>query len=314
MPKAHSPRHGSMQFWPRKRAKKLTPRLRSWQYASLKPLTGFIGYKVGMIHVIAVDNRKNSLTRGMEIFIPITVLEVPNLGIYSVRLYKAGLSGLYIKKEIVLGFNKNMGRKIPKPKSFAKVDTLKDLVNELNPDLIGLLVYNNPSFRKKPELVEFKALADTSATVDWISEHNIIKVEHVLTKGLFVNVHAITKGKGLQGPVRRFGIGLKPHKSEKGRRTPGSLGPWNAQGKIMWRIAKPGQHGLHLRTEYNKLILDIGDDTNKINPSGGFHKYGVVKGSYLLLAGSVPGSVKRSVVITLTPKQQEPMEILQIVK
>lgn len=318
MPKPHSPRHGSMQYWPRKRAKRLTPRLRSWYYANLKPIAGFIGYKAGMVHVIAIDNRKNSLTKGMEISIPATVLEVPDLGLYSVRLYKNSLSGLSIKKEVVLGFNKNLARKMPKPKTLAKDDELKKLVQEINPDLIGLLVYNNPSFKKTPELIEFKALpntqTDTLNIINWILEHKTIKAEHVLTKGVFVNVHAVTKGKGLQGPVRRFGIGLKSHKSEKGRRTPGSLGPWNAQGKIMWRTAKSGQHGFHLRTEYNKLILDIGNDPGKINPPGGFHRYGLIKASYLLLAGSVPGSVKRSVVVTLTPRKQEPMELVHIVK
>ena len=58
MGQSHAPRHGSMQFWPRKRARRMYPRVRSWaDCKDAKPL-GFAGYKVGMTHVIYVDNKK----------------------------------------------------------------------------------------------------------------------------------------------------------------------------------------------------------------------------------------------------------------
>ena len=53
-----------------------------------------------------------------------------------------------------------------------------------------------------------------------------IKVNDVFNDNEMVDVHAITKGKGTQGPVKRFGIKLKQHKSEKGTRRVGSLGDW----------------------------------------------------------------------------------------
>jgi large subunit ribosomal protein L3 len=53
--------------------------------------------------------------------------------------------------------------------------------------------------------------------------------------------------------------------------------------------------GYHQRTEYNKRILKIGIDGKDITPKGGFVKYGEVKGTYVIVDGSLPGPVKRLV-------------------
>ncbi len=51
--------------------------------------------------------------------------------------------------------------------------------------------------------------------------------------------------------------------------------------------------GYHQRTEYNKRILKMGIDGSEISPKGGFLRYGPVKGTYVVLNGSLPGSAKR---------------------
>jgi large subunit ribosomal protein L3 len=53
--------------------------------------------------------------------------------------------------------------------------------------------------------------------------------------------------------------------------------------------------GFHQRTEFNKRIIKIGENGDEITPSGGFVHYGVVRNEYVLIAGSVPGPVKRLV-------------------
>jgi large subunit ribosomal protein L3 len=74
-----------------------------------------------------------------------------------------------------------------------------------------------------------------------------------------VDTIAITKGKGIQGPVKRWGIKRLPHKSRKTVRGVGSIGPWTP-GTVMYSVPRAGQMGFHQRTEYNKQILKIGDD------------------------------------------------------
>ena len=123
---------------------------------------------------------------------------------------------------------------------------------------------------------------------------NEIKVSEVLKENQYVDIHSITKGKGIQGPVKRFGVSLKQHKSEKGIRRVGSLG--NRYAKT-WRVAHPGQTGFFKRTEYNKLIFKIAND-REINPGAGFHKYGIIKNDYVMVKGSVGGPQKRVIIMT----------------
>jgi large subunit ribosomal protein L3 len=61
----------------------------------------------------------------------------------------------------------------------------------------------------------------------------------------------------------------------------------------MWTVPRAGQLGFHRRTEYGKQIIKIGADGKEVTPKGGFHKYGVIKGPYIVLRGSIPGHVKR---------------------
>src|SRR6056297_292277 len=92
MPKRKSPRKGSLQFWPRKRARKFLPSV-NWNIipnGSSKNLKGFIGYKAGMASAYIKDNTPDSRTKDKKIIIPVTILECPKIKILSVRFYKNG--------------------------------------------------------------------------------------------------------------------------------------------------------------------------------------------------------------------------------
>jgi len=64
----------------------------------------------------------------------------------------------------------------------------------------------------------------------------------------------------------------------------------------MYTVPRAGQLGFHQRTEYNKRIMIMSNTENKdysINPDGGYKHFGVVKGDYIILKGSVPGTYRR---------------------
>ena len=88
MPRTRNPRMGSMAFWPRKRAKNEVARVRAWANTKDTKLLGFSGYKAGMTHLHITDNNPNSLTKGEDIFCPVTVVECPPLKAFSLRFYK----------------------------------------------------------------------------------------------------------------------------------------------------------------------------------------------------------------------------------
>ena len=117
-----------------------------------------------------------------------------------------------------------------------------------------------------------------------------ISVNEIFKEGQFVDVIAVTKGKGWQGVVKRWGVKILSHKARKTKRGVAALGPWKPP-RVLYTVPRPGQMGYHQRTEFNKRILKIGENGEEVTPKGGFLRYGPVKGMYLMLKGSVPGPV-----------------------
>lgn len=295
MPRTRKPRSGSMQFWPRKQAKRVYARVRSWAKSSEAKLLGFAGYKAGMTHILMTDNRKTALTKGEDIFCPVTVIECPPLKAASVRFYKKTNYGLKPCSEFVAeNLDKELERLIIIPKS------KKKKIEDINGyDDVTLIVHTQPKMtatgKKKPDLFEMALGGDKEKKLKYAKEKlgKEISIEDAFKEGQQIDIHSITKAKGLQGPVKRFGIGLRQHKSEKTKRGPGSLGAWRGQAHMMYRVAHAGRMGYHQRTEYNKWLLKIGKKSDEINLKGGFLHYGLIKNPYILVKGSVGGCAKR---------------------
>lgn len=300
MPRTRSPRRGSMQFWPRKRAKSQVVRIRSWAKVSdAKPL-GFAGYKSGMTHIFVTDNRPNSITKGDDIKLPVTVIECPPIKVAGFILYNKDAYGFHAASQILADkLDKDLAKNFPLPKKANK--KLEEIKIEDYVDL-RLLVYTQPKLtgigKKKPEFFEMGIGGNLAAKLDYAK--NIlgkeIKMQDIFKEGQQVDAHAVTRGKGFQGPVKRFGVAIRNHKSEKTKRGPGSVGPWH--GLLNWTVAHAGQMGYHQRVEYNKQILKMGSNPEEINPKGGFLRYGVVKNNYLIIKGSIQGPAKRLIKLT----------------
>ncbi len=293
-----------MQYWPRTRAKRIYPRVRTTPpVQEAKPIL-FAGYKAGMSHVVVTDNRKNSITKGESVAMPITIIECPPLNILGVRLYtRTDTNALQAAKDILLSPSAQMKRKqpIPKKKTPASLDTIT-ITDYQDLTLLAYTAPEKTGKKKKPELFEIPLGGSLEEKWQFVKERadKPLLLGDVFAEGDMVDVKAITKGKGNQGPVKRFGINLRSHKSEKTKRGPGSLGPWKSQAHILYRVPHAGQTGYHQRTELHKQILSISDDTTRINPDGGFIRYGLVKNPYLILKGSIPGPKKRLIFITKT--------------
>ena len=312
MPRTRKPRAGSLQFWPRVRARRAQTRIRNWVLSTeAKPL-GFAGYKAGMTHLMINDNQQHSLTKGTEIFCPITIIECPPLKTTSIRFYKNTKNGQKLTSELFVdSTDKELKRKITPPKKRGKEAT--------DFDFLRLLCYTQPKLtnigKKKPELFEI-AIGGTKEQQLLYAKEKLgqeIKIDEVFKEGQQLDAHSITKGKGFQGPVKRFGVQLRHHKSEKSRRNPGSLGSWRAQGQIMWRVAHAGKMGFHLRTEYNKWLVKIGNKADEINTRGGILNYGVIKNQYILVKGSLSGTSKRLIKFTESTRQKKQLEAPQII-
>lgn len=285
---------GSLQFYPRVRAKKVIP---SVNWKPLKKgdtnLLGFIGYKVGMTSVWAKDDTPDSLTKGKRVIVPATILECPAMRIYSVRFYK----GNKVLKDVLVSNDKRLKKKVKLQK---KVEEFK--APEEFDDLTALMftdVKNTTVDKNKADLLEIGLSGDKDSKLEFVKEKigKDILIGEVFSEGL-VDIRAVTKGFGTQGPVKRFGIAYKDHKSEKGQKRPGSLAPWHPS-RVTFRAPQMGQTGYQNRIAYNNLILKVGKISEEdVNKKGGFEHYGIIKNDYIILKGSVPGPKKRGVVIT----------------
>ncbi len=307
MAKGHRPRRGSLAFSPRKRSQSHIPRFRSWPESDSEPkIQGFAGYKVGMTHVIMIDDTKNSLTEGTEISVPVTVIETPSIRVAAMRAYG---SSAYGEKALVEAWtsvlDSDLERRIKIPKnhdinsSLAKIESMVEegLVND-----IKLITYTLPSGltgvpKKVADIMETGISgSDMKAKFEYAKNvlGTMVEMSEVFNSGAIVDVAAITIGHGTQGPVKRWGINLmkNKHSRQGSLRQIGTLGPWTP-AHVSWRVPQMGQMGYHQRTEYNKRILKLSSDVDEINPDGGFMNYGLVRGDYVLVKGSVPGPSKR---------------------
>jgi len=317
MPTIRNPRHGSMQYWPRKRAKRPFARVRTFASAAELGLLEFTGYKAGMTHVMMTDNRAHSLSKGQDIMCPVTIIECPSIKTASIIFYKKTTYGLKAASAVMApNLDKELKRKISLPKTLKK--KAEDFKAEEYDD-IRVLVYTQPKLtktgNKKPELFEMAVGGNIEDKLNWAKEHlgKEINVTDVLKEGSHLDIHAVTKGKGLGGPIKRFGISRTSHKSEKGVRTPGNVGAWH--GAKQWTVAKSGQTGYHQRFEHNKWLIKISTKPEEINSKSGFKRYGIIKNPFILVKGSVAGSTKRLIILTkpIRPNKKIPKEAPSIV-
>jgi large subunit ribosomal protein L3 len=301
MPNKRRPRKGSKAYSPRKRADKQTPRLDSWPEISEGPkLQGFAGYKAGMTHAFVVDFRPSSLTAGQEIQIPVTVLEVPPMRVAAVRVYENTRYGLKTIGEVwASNVDETLSRRLPIPKNYDTEKAWSELKKDDIED-VRVLTYTQPKLvtgvpKKAPELMETRVGGGTIEERLAYAKSLLgkeVKITDFAKDGAIIDVAAITKGKGFQGAIKRWGVKLLSHKNSKHRRMLGTLGP-KRPGYVRPTVPQAGQVGYHQRTEYNKRILKIGDKGEEVNPKGGFLHYGTIRNTYVLVHGSVPGPTKR---------------------
>lgn len=326
--KYSAPRRGSIAFRPRARAQSLEARVRTWpQLATEKTsLLGFAGFKVGGIHVLTIDDREKTPNFGKQLLNAATVIATPPMRIIGVRGYKKDLYGqhaifdVYAKdmpKEVSRKFEPKQSEE-SSSKAEAALGSASSVVAiaSVSPHVIGIS-------QKTPFVFEVAVSGkDAKAQFDFAKSilGREVKASDVFQVGQNIDVFGITRGKGVEGPITRFGVKRKQHKSRKSVRAVGTLGPISP-AVVMYTVARQGQRGFHQRTEYNKRVLIMSDtekDAQKsINPAGGFKHFGLVKGEYIVVRGSVPGVAQRLVrmrhpIRSVAKKVLEP-KVLEVV-
>ncbi len=298
------PRHGSLAYLPRGRSSRFLPRVKHWPDGRDGPL-GFVAFKVGMTAVHFIDNRPGSPTQGSEVRSAATVIAAPPLKVIGLALYGKEEGRLVDVGRIWSPeFSEEVKRRnktfnpSPGPE---KVEELREKVAEVRlivatqPRLVGL--------GKKPLITEIKIGGDVESALRKGLEllGKELRLSDVFKEGEFVDVIDVTKGKGFQGVVKRYGVSILQRKSRKTRRGVAAIGPWNPH-YVMYTVPRSGQMGYHRRTEFNKRLLKISSDTQAVNPASGWHRFGIIRTEYAVVEGSLPGTPKRPLILRIAAK------------
>jgi len=127
---------------------------------------------------------------------------------------------------------------------------------------------------KKSEIAPRRYLKEIrTEDVDQLKVGEEIKVD-VFNKGDLVNVTGISKGKGFQGVVKRYGFkgGPASHGAKQWRRRPGSIGASSDPSRVFKGKKMPGRMGARKVTVRNLEVMGVEKEQ-----------------SLLLVKGSVPG-------------------------
>ena len=287
-----------MGFYPRKRARREYPRIKNWPKANdAKPL-GFAGYKAGMTHALLIETNQASKLKGQAIAKAVTVIDCPPISVFGFRAYSSTSSGKKVFCEVLAEkLAKNLGRKIIMPKKHSH-ENLKNIETNLAKlSEIRLMCHTNPGFKKKPAVFEISLGGNVDGQLKTAKEHigKELKASDIFKEGDHIDVFGVTKGRGFEGVVKRFGTRIQGRKHEHMHRKIAPLGQ-DEPGKTRHTVPQAGQLGFFSRCELNKRLVKIAKaDDMKVD--GGFLRYGNVSGDALLLEGSVPGPTKQLILM-----------------
>ena len=322
-----APRRGSLAYLPRGRAKSMEARIRAWpKIDSDEPkLLAHAGFKAGCVQIVNIDDREKTPNHGKQLVSLGTVIVTPPILIVGIRGYSKNQNGkqaefdLYannLPKNISTLFNSKNKENLLEPSKIA-LKKIKEIYA-----VIAIIPRNANLSQKKPYVFEVSVKGgDIKKQFAYVKEllGKEVKIDQVFEAGVTVDTAAITKGKGWEGPITRWGVKKKQHKSRKSVREVGSLGPISPQ-YVMYTVPRAGQRGLHQRIEYDKKIMVMDNTENikyEINPKGGFKHFGNVNGDFIIVRGSVPGTYNRLIKlrsqIRNAPKKIIKPNILEVV-
>ncbi|MBI2184795.1 MAG: 50S ribosomal protein L3 [Thaumarchaeota archaeon] len=303
--KYNAPRRGSLAYRPRGRAASPIPWFRNWpQIEGDKPaLLGHAGFKAGSLHVITVDDREKTPNYGKPLFNHATIIATPPILISGLRAYTKTNTGLQtLADAYIKDLPKEATKKTTiKPKPIE--ETIKKIENSIEKiECFSVHGYLSPKDARLPQrtpvIFEIGVGGGNKKTqLQYITSilGKKIPISEFTTPGTYVDVAAVSKGKGFEGPITRFGVKTKQAKSRKSVRAVAVIGPWHPAA-VTYTVPRGGQMGYHHRTEFNKKVLAVGNGKeHPLTPKGGFPHYGVVDGDYIILKGSVPGPAKRPI-------------------
>merc|ERR1712100_506972 len=210
--KFEHPRHGSLGFLPRKRARRHRGKVKSFprDNKAQKPhLTAFIGYKAGMTHCVRDVDKVGSKLHKKETVEAVTVIETPPMVVVGLVGYVQTPRGLRTLTTVW-------------------AEHLSDAVRRRfykNCQVVRVLAHTQPSKtplrQKKAHLMEIQVNGgETADKVDFglgLFEKTV-SIDSIFSENDMMDVIGVTHGHGYEGVTTRWGTTRLPRKTHKGLR------------------------------------------------------------------------------------------------
>lgn len=350
--KFECPRHGNLGFLPKKRTKHHYGKIKSFpKDDDSKPchMTGFMGFKAGMTHIVRQVAKPGSKLNNKDVVEAVTILETPPVvavgfvgyvetprGLRALTTVFAGHLDDSVKRRFYKNWYKSKKRaftKYSKKYSANEMDVMVERAKKYC-SVIRLLVHTQVGKakvgQKKAHLKEIQINGGKNAAekVDYCKDlfEKEIRLGDVFEQNSMIDIIGVTKGRGIDGVVTRWGVTRLPRKTHRGLRKVACIGAWHP-ARVQFQVPRAGQNGYHHRTEINKKIYRIGlketvndanteeDITEKpITPLGGFPHYGEINEDWVMIKGSVCGTKKRLVTLRQSLLPQTSRDALEEIK
>ncbi|KAL3685688.1 hypothetical protein R1sor_003710 [Riccia sorocarpa] len=293
--KFEHPRHGSLGFLPRKRARRHRGKVKSFPKDDQKKaprFTAFLGYKAGMTHIVREVEKPGSKLHKKETCEAVSIVETPPMIIVGLVGYVKTPRGLrslntvwaqHLSDEVRRRFYRSWAKSRKKAftkyaKKLATDEGKKDLLSELERmkkycSVIRALAHTQVKKlhgvkQKKAHLMEIQINGGSVAEkVDYGYSffEKSVPVDAVFSKDEMIDIIGVTRGHGYEGVVTRWGVTRLPRKTHRGLRKVACIGAWHP-ARVSFTVARAGQNGYHHRTEMNKKVYKIGkagEDSHK---------------------------------------------------
>jgi len=285
--KFSAPRHGSMAFYPKKRARRQRPRVKAFPKDDPKSpvhLTAFLAYKAGMTHILRVADKPGSKINRKEVLEAVTILETPPMMCVGLVGYIKTPRGLRTFKTIwAEHIAEECRRRLYRNWACSKKKAFTNAAKKWQ-DPVGKQMIDKDIQKIKKYCTHIRVVAHTQIKVlkkrnkrahvmeiqlnggkiadkvDWALAHfeKQLPINSVFAQDELIDIIGVTKGKGMKGVTSRWGTKKLPRKTHKGLRKVACIGAWHPS-RVQFTVARAGQKGYHHRTERNKKIYRIGE-------------------------------------------------------
>jgi large subunit ribosomal protein L3 len=183
----------------------------------------------GQIQILTLDDKEKDSNFGKQLDNNSTVIATPPITVIAIRCYEKDAYG---ERVLFDAYSKELPKELERKfktkyneEVFTNIESSFDSISSILA-IVSVSPKKVNISQKKPFVFEVGVSGkDVKSKYEYLkSILGRSKISDVFQNGQYIDVLGITRGKGIEGPITRFGIKRKQHKSRKSVR---AVGTWD---------------------------------------------------------------------------------------